>query len=435
MKRLFTILTVAIVSIACVFAGGASESSDTGDQRIVTTANAAIYAGETWFNEMNRAFEAETGIKVVVTPVPGNEIEYVNKINLDLLGGSDVDVIETLGPKNYSLRIEAGYFMPLGDIVDEAAAVETYGLNVPYEEDGEFYALPYKQEVYCVFYNKAIFDEAGIPYPEGPWTWDEYVELATRLTDPKKGIYGSFMNADLPWMYMYAQQLDDLELYTEDGRCNFDCPELREACAWFKHISNDLKLQPSIAELEAENANWNYYALEGYRLAMFPQGNWFTRLLNDQNDYPKDWDYGVAPLPSAGENGNNSLGSFGYVSINKNAAHPEEARIYLEWLADNQWKYEGGIPAFKHMTEEQQNIAFGQIAEASHGQVTVSDLYENLVNTGMGVVTSDIVGPAAAEYYNIVKAELKAYNMDLQDLDTTMRNITVRVNEAIDAAR
>ena len=96
MKKLFSILTVAIVSIAFVFAGGASETAETENQRIVTTANAAIYAGETWFNNMNAAFEAETGIKVVVTPVPGDEIEYVNKINLDLLGGSDVDVIETL---------------------------------------------------------------------------------------------------------------------------------------------------------------------------------------------------------------------------------------------------------------------------------------------------------------------------------------------------
>ena len=429
MKKLFAILTVAIVSIAFVFAGGASEQAET--ERIVTTANAAIYAGETWFNNMNAAFEAETGIKVVVTPVPGDEIEYVNKINLDLLGGSDVDVIETLGPKNYSLRIDADYFMPLNNVVDEKAAVELYGLNVPYEDDGNFYALPYKQEVYCVFYNKALFDQAGVPYPQGPWTWDEYVETAQKLSDPENGIYGSFMNADLPWMYFYAQQLDDIEFYTEDGLCNFDNPEFRAAAEWFKHISNDLEIQPSVAELEAENANWNYYALEGYRLAMFPQGNWFTRLLNDGNDYPKDWEYGVAPLPSAGENGNNSLGSFGYVSINKNAAHPEEARIYLEWLADNQWKYEGGIPAFKHMTEEQQNIAFGQIADASNGQVTVSDLYENLVNTGMGLVTSDIVGTAAAEYYTIVKSELVAYNMDLQDLDTTMHNITTRMNEAI----
>ena len=86
------------------------------------------------------------------------------------------------------------------------------------------------------------------------------------------------------------------------------------------------------------------------------------------------------------------------------------------------------------MTEEQQQLAFGAIAEASHGQVTVDDLYQNLINTGLGSVSSDIVGTAASEYYNIVKEELSSYNMDLQTIDSAISNIVRRVNEAIESA-
>lgn len=433
MKKMILVATVALLSVASVFAmGGGETSAESEYDRIVTTTVTATYLNETWFNTMNADFEAETGIHVVVQPVPGDEDEYKAKINIDLMGGSDVDVVETLGPKDYSRQVSAGFFMPLNEAVEEAGIdpYEIYGANLPVEDDGNYYALPFKQEMYCVFYNKAIFDEAGVPYPEGPWTWDEYVETAQKLTDKSKGVYGSFMNADLPWMYMPAQQLA-VPFYKEDGSCNFDDPVFKEYAEWFKYISNELGVQPSVAELEAENANWNYYALEGYRLAMFPQGNWFTRLLNSQEDYPKDWDYGVAPLPSAGEGGENNLVSLGYVAINKNAAHPEEALTYALWIAENQWKYEGGIPAFATMSEEDQQLAFGSIAEASHGQVTVDDLYQNLVNTGLGSVSSDIVGTAAAEYYNIVKEELSSYNMDLQDIDTAIANIVTRVNEAI----
>ena len=433
MKKMILVATVALLSVASVFAmGGGETSAESEYDRIVTTTVTATYLNETWFNTMNADFEAETGIHVVVQPVPGDEDEYKAKINIDLMGGSDVDVVETLGPKDYSRQVSAGFFMPLNEAVEEAGIdpYEIYGANLPVEDDGNYYALPFKQEMYCVFYNKAIFDEAGVPYPEGPWTWDEYVETAQKLTDKSKGVYGSFMNADLPWMYMPAQQLA-VPFYKEDGSCNFDDPVFKEYAEWFKYISNELGIQPSVAELEAENANWNYYALEGYRLAMFPQGNWFTRLLNSQEDYPKDWDYGVAPLPSAGEGGENNLVSLGYVAINKNAAHPEEALTYALWIAENQWKYEGGIPAFATMSEEDQQLAFGSIAEASHGQVTVDDLYQNLVNTGLGSVSSDIVGTAAAEYYNIVKEELSSYNMDLQDIDTAIANIVTRVNEAI----
>lgn len=433
MKKMLLAAAVMFLAVASVFAmGGGETSAESKYDRIVTTTVTATYLNETWFNTMNADFEAETGIHVVVQPVPGDEDEYKAKINIDLMSGSNVDVVETLGPKDYSRQVSAGFFMPLNEVV-EAAGIdpyELYGANLPVEDDGNYYALPFKQEMYCVFYNKAIFDEAGVPYPEGPWTWDEYVETAQKLTDKSKGIYGSFMNADLPWMYMPAQQLA-VPFYKEDGSCNFDDPVFREYAEWFKHISNELGIQPSVAELEAENANWNYYALEGYRLAMFPQGNWFTRLLNSQEDYPKDWDYGVAPLPSAGEGGENNLVSLGYVAINKNAAHPEEALTYALWIAENQWKYEGGIPAFATMSEEDQQLAFGSIAEASHGQVTVDDLYQNLVNTGLGSVSSDIVGTAAAEYYNIVKEELSSYNMDLQNLDTAIANIVKRVNEAI----
>lgn len=433
MKKMMLTAAVMILTAATAFAmGGGETSAESEYDRIVTTTVTATYLNETWFNTMNADFEAETGIHVVVQPVPGDEDEYKAKINIDLMGGSDVDVVETLGPKDYSRQVSAGFFMPLNEAVEEAGIdpYEIYGANLPVEDDGNYYALPFKQEMYCVFYNKAIFDEAGVPYPEGPWTWDEYVETAQKLTDKSKGAYGSFMNADLPWMYMPAQQLA-VPFYKEDGSCNFDDPVFKEYAEWFKYISNELGVQPSVAELEAENANWNYYALEGYRLAMFPQGNWFTRLLNSQEDYPKDWNYGVAPLPSAGEGGENNLVSLGYVAINKNAAHPEEALTYALWIAENQWKYEGGIPAFATMSEEDQQLAFGSIAEASHGQVTVDDLYQNLVNTGLGSVSSDIVGTAAAEYYNIVKEELSSYNMDLQDIDTAIANIVSRVNEAI----
>lgn len=433
MKRMMLVAALMLLAVTSVFAmGGGETSAESEYDRIVTTTVTATYLNETWFNTMNADFEAETGIHVVVQPVPGDEDEYKAKINIDLMGGSTVDVVETLGPKDYSRQVSAGFFMPLNEAVEEAGIdpYSIYGANLPVEDDGNYYALPFKQEMYCVFYNKAIFDEAGVPYPEGPWTWDEYVETAQKLTDKKKGVYGSFMNADLPWMYMPAQQLA-VPFYKEDGSCNFDDPVFKEYAEWFKYISNDLGVQPSVAELEAENANWNYYALEGYRLAMFPQGNWFTRLLNSQEDYPKDWNYGVAPLPSAGEGGNNNLVSLGYVAINKNAAHPEEALTYALWIAENQWKYEGGIPAFATMSEEDQQLAFGSIAEASHGQVTVDDLYQNLINTGLGSVSSDIVGTAAAEYYNIVKEELSSYNMDLQDIDTAITNIVTRVNEAI----
>lgn len=428
-KALITLMLVAIC-VTAVFASGSSEQKQ--ETRVVTTVCRASYVNEEWFKNMNAAFEAETGIHVDVQPTPGNDADHDAKLNIDLLAGSTIDVIPSLGPKFYYNRADAGYFVALDDLIASKGtdATKIWGSYLPYSDDGHYYAVPYKQEVYCVFYNKALFDKAGVPYPQGPWTWDEYVETAKKVTNLSEGIYGSYMNIENPWFILSAKQ-KNIPLYKEDGTCNFDAPEFRESIEWYKSLGNDLKVQMPVDEVVNENASWNYYAMAGDHLALFVQGNWFTRLLNSQTDYPKDWDYGVAPTPSAGEDGNNNFVSMGYYSINKNAEHPEEALEYLLWLGQNQWKYEGQIPALASLTAEEQNQVFSAIADASHGQVTVSDLYENFMNTGMGVAQSDIIGPAADEYNRIVNDEVAAYCMDLQDIDTTISKICSRVNEAI----
>lgn len=430
MKKKFYVALFLILLTLPLTAAGNKEKEDS--RNIVTTACRASYANEEWYNKMNADFEKETGIHVDIQPTPGNDDDHVMKVNVDLLAGSDIDVIQSLGAKTYQNRVRAGFFQPLSKLMkDNSTDVnDVWGNNIPYEMDNEFYGIPQKKEVYCVFYNKDLFDEANIPYPQGPWTWAEYVETAKKLTDEEKGIFGSYMQPDNPWQYMPAKQ-KDIDLYTDEGKCNFNSPEFKDAVKWYYDLGNTYKIQPSIKNMLSENVSWNYYALAGDHLAMFPQGNWFTRLLNSQSDYPRDWKYGVAPLPSAGENGNNNLTSMSYASINKNAAHKENALIYVTWLGKNQWKYEGGIPALATLSEKDKEAVFGPIADASNGQVTTEDLYNSFIGNGMGNVNSDILGEVSSEYNAIVIEELQKYFMDLQNLDTAMKNIENRVNEAI----
>lgn len=157
-----------------------------------------------------------------------------------------------------------------------------YGAQIsPVDKNGEYYGIPFKQEMWCVYYNKDIFDAAGVPYPSGSWTWDEYVATAKKLTDKTKGIYGSFMQSDTQYMYLPACQ-KKVPFYKADGTCNFDDPEFSKAISWYKNLSASDGIQMSVSDLNVENASWNYYALAGDHLAMFMQGNWFVRLLNSQ---------------------------------------------------------------------------------------------------------------------------------------------------------
>ncbi|GIP30118.1 sugar ABC transporter substrate-binding protein [Paenibacillus sp. J23TS9] len=56
--------------------------------------------------------------------------------------------------------------------------------------DGKLYGIPAGFTTRVVYYNKKLFDAAGIPYPKDGWTWNEFQEIAKKLTDKSKKQYG-----------------------------------------------------------------------------------------------------------------------------------------------------------------------------------------------------------------------------------------------------
>jgi multiple sugar transport system substrate-binding protein len=104
---------------------------------------------------------------------------------------------------------------------------------------------------------------------------------------------------------------------------------------------------------------------------------------------------------------------------------------YAIWAARNQWKFENGLPALEQISASDRELVFGPMAKASNGQVTVDELYSALIDTGMGILPHNIIGPAAAEYNNIVNEEVERFCMDQQNLQVTIQRIVSRANEAI----
>ena len=205
MKRFLAIaLTLAMVlSLAACGGSKKEEATTSGSEQTQETTEASGTSISLWtypiggwgdekaVKELTDAFEAETGIHVEVTATPGNDDDHDAKVNIDLMAGNPIDVIESVGPKNYTIRNEGKFFMPLKDLVARAGvdANALWGSNLPADQSGEYYGIPFKQELWCVYYNKDMFDAAGVEYPKVGWTWDEYVAIAKKLSDPKKGIF------------------------------------------------------------------------------------------------------------------------------------------------------------------------------------------------------------------------------------------------------
>lgn len=122
---------------------------------------------------------ANPNIKVELIDIASGE--YSNKLTVMLNGGNDLDVVWVKDPDNTPSIAERGQLEDLTpyiekDGVDIAAMNGSDALKL----DGKQVALPVSTGFYVLYYNKDIFDAAGVDYPGNDMTWTEFEELAKK---------------------------------------------------------------------------------------------------------------------------------------------------------------------------------------------------------------------------------------------------------------
>lgn len=81
-----------------------------------------------------------------------------------------------------------------------------------------------------MWYNKDMFDEAGIDYPDGSWTWDEFYDIAEKLTKEDGSQYGFAANPSNEqdtWMNIIYSMGGCV--LTDDNKSGFDDPNTIKA--------------------------------------------------------------------------------------------------------------------------------------------------------------------------------------------------------------
>ena len=116
-----------------------------------------------------------------------NDESTKDKIPTYIAGGEQVDIVYSGNPIYQQQYVDGGVIVPITEYV------EKYGINMEEQygeyakfayNAGEVYGIPGGATAWGLWYNKKIFDDAGIEYPdpEVPMTWEEYSELAKQLT-------------------------------------------------------------------------------------------------------------------------------------------------------------------------------------------------------------------------------------------------------------
>jgi multiple sugar transport system substrate-binding protein len=221
--RWFTFVMLAAMLLAACAPAVTSTSATTPEagsnqpSAEKVTLNLWIFEGEEGFlPKLKEGFEAKfPNITLEITEIP--ESDYVTKIDTALAAGSTPDIAFI-----YESRwIKAGKFLSIDEIVSKYD-IQLADFNQGIVKDscamnGKLYCLGTYTGAVLLFYNKDMFDAAGLPYPSAtvPMSIDAYEALAAKLTKPNEDIaqrvYGGSSGASMWWM-------DRATRFSSDGR-------------------------------------------------------------------------------------------------------------------------------------------------------------------------------------------------------------------------
>ncbi|MGV3614742.1 MAG: extracellular solute-binding protein [Fimbriimonas sp.] len=297
------------------------------------------------------AFErAHPNIKVKVESVTVN---YQEKLLAQFAAGvaPDVAMMDPGNFQKYSLRKA---MLPLNGFIKETNYdIGAYYKNIvdAHSLDGQLYVLPRDiAPISIVYYNKRLFDEAGVPYPDGSWTWayeerpelkeKDFLWVLKKLTKQKDGRNVQWAYApgwqDLLWQMFAlssgARWADDYQIPT---KLKFDDPGVMRAIQFTADLTLKKKWIPTPTEITSVLQSNSRQIFTQQKVAMYQSGIWDVpelrrELVKGKPNY-FEWDIAIAPAYKDGTRAFPTGGS-GY-GIMASTKHPKEAWLLTSWMA------------------------------------------------------------------------------------------------------
>ncbi|WP_395244007.1 ABC transporter substrate-binding protein [Agromyces sp. MMS24-K17] len=343
MKRIIT-AAAGLAAVALALTGCAGQEAPAEEEGPVTLSVAVWSLDQTpEFQALFDAFEAANP-DITIQPVDILADDYPEKVTTMLAGGDTTDVITMKTVVDYLKYAQRGQLADVTDTVEGLDTDAIAGLD-PYEVDGAYYASPYRQDFWLLYYNKGLFDAAGLPYPDHI-TWDDYVDLSKQLTDdsvsPK--VYGSYQHVWRSVEQAIAAAQTDGDLLSGDYGFMED------------QYALTLDLQQSGASLDyatAKTQQVSYRTMfETGQTAMMHMGTWYISGIKaaiDAGNSTVDW--GVAPIPQVKAGGETkTFGSPTAFAVNAKSKHQEAAKKFLAFASSEEGALAiakiGVVPAF-----------------------------------------------------------------------------------------
>lgn len=220
------------------------------------------------------------------------------------------------------------------DLTDRIAASDKIDMANYYEDivdlytwDGRYYAMPKDIDTIALWYNKTLFDEAGVDYPDETWTWETFADVAKQLTKEDKSVYGYGINTsnnqDSYYNIIYAY---GGAVISEDKKTSMmDDPKSIEGM----QVIERMLREGSIPDLQMLSENGTEVLFNSGKVAMVTQGSWMVAAFRD-NEYTAE-NADVAVLPSGPDSRVSIYNGLGWAA-DANGKNVDAAWSLIEYL-------------------------------------------------------------------------------------------------------
>lgn len=294
---------VAIVLVAGLAACGvAPDTSEQGETGGITISLAGwTFSTRPEFKVLAKAYEkAHPSVRIDLKEYSADD--YDKQLIADLSASKSPDVFPIKNLRMYYTYADSGKLAKLDDMaVGLAKSKDMRGIS-GYRVDGSVYALPYRQDVWLLFYNKTMLNKAGIDVPDGSWTWKDYESAAKRLKSalPKAGYKDAYPTyhhttwQSVPQGFALAQQ--------DQGEANSvffggDYRYLKSVYAMMLRMQDEGLMLSYNTVSSSKTTYQSQFGMQ--KAALLPMATWYMGPLTDQQSSgdAQRFEWGVTVLP------------------------------------------------------------------------------------------------------------------------------------------
>ena len=216
------------------------------------------------------------------------------------------------------------------DITDRVAASDAIDIEAVFPGprasltwEDRIYGIPRASNTIALYYNRDMFEAAGLDPDSPPATWDALLAAARALTDAENDVYGIAFSARaseegtfqfLPWAQMAG-----------GGYENINADGVADALALWKTFLDEGLASPDTLTRGQWDSTGTF---NGGNAAMAISGPWELGRMASDADF--NWDVTLLPAKEDGGPRASALGDFN-LAIFANTEHPDEAFQFLEY--------------------------------------------------------------------------------------------------------